>query len=246
MDPAAWGSASEDEAEGAAAAEAAGAGGGGRVRGLTLVRGLLGPAEQVGAVGRWRDLPGRRRRPRGGELTRRPPREQAAVLGGLEADLGELTAERNQAMRFGPLPPAVAAAADLALRVLRHRGLRPASPADGGEPFNQMIVNRYAPGQGLAEHVDLAAFDDLVLNFSFESALVMDFRRVDDDRDHVPVLLRPGDLLALQGEARWEWRHGIAERAADVWEGVRIPRRQRTSVTVRRMRAAVHELTEAG
>ena len=49
-DPAAWGSASEDEAgdeprgAGPEAEEAV-------VRGLTLVRGLLGPAEQVGCLG---------------------------------------------------------------------------------------------------------------------------------------------------------------------------------------------------
>ena len=56
MDPAAWGSASEDEAgdepRGAGPeAEAAGGGGRGVPRGLTLVRGLLGPAEQVRVPG---------------------------------------------------------------------------------------------------------------------------------------------------------------------------------------------------
>ena len=51
----------------------------------------------------------------------------------------------------------------------------------------------------------------------------------------VDVLLEPGDLLLLRGEARYGWAHGIAARMEDAWAGRRIVRGKRVSVTLRRM-----------
>ena len=51
----------------------------------------------------------------------------------------------------------------------------------------------------------------------------------------VEVLLEPGDLLLLHGEARHSWMHGISETTTDTWQGRQIPRGKRTSVTLRRL-----------
>jgi alkylated DNA repair dioxygenase AlkB len=47
-------------------------------------------------------------------------------------------------------------------------------------------------------------------------------------------LLEPRSLLVLGDEARYEWEHGIARRKTDHWQGGRIFRSRRLSVTFRR------------
>jgi alkylated DNA repair dioxygenase AlkB len=99
-------------------------------------------------------------------------------------------------------------------------------------PFDQMLVNEYLPGQGIALHRDYEPFDRTVVSLSLLSACVMDFRHVKSGRRE-SVLLEPRSLLVLSDEARYEWEHGIAARKNDRWEGVTIPRARRLSVTFR-------------
>jgi len=151
-------------------------------------------------------------------------------------ELGWLSDKRNQRMLFG-LEAAPGALRELSARVsalcLEHALL------EDTRPFNQAIINCYAPGEGLRSHVDLAAFADGVVVVSFLSSVVMDFS-LGEQRQ--AAYLRPGDILALQGEARWSWAHGIAERAEDIWDGRAVPRGRRLSITLRRMAAEVTEL----
>ena len=98
--------------------------------------------------------------------------------------------------------------------------------------FDQMIVNVYSPGTGIRDHVDLAKFDDGIVSVSLGASCVMNFTRADTV---VPILLEPGDLLLLHGEARYQWMHGIPETTVDVWKGNQMPRGKRTSVTLRRL-----------
>jgi hypothetical protein len=69
-----------------------------------------------------------------------------------------------------------------------------------------------AAGQGITPHVDLAAFGDGIASVSLGAATVMDFVRAADGRS-AAVLLQPGDLLMLHGEARYEWTHGCVSAA---------------------------------
>jgi hypothetical protein len=94
-----------------------------------------------------------------------------------------------------------------------------------GQPrARQVILNRYAPGEGITPHVDLLnRFDDGILGLSLGSGCVMDFEHVDDtdkDQDTDPrqwgLYLPPGSILVLTGEARYEWKHGIAKRTKDL------------------------------
>ena len=99
-------------------------------------------------------------------------------------------------------------------------------------PFDQMLVNEYLPGQGIALHKDYEPFDRTVVSLSLVSPCVMDFRRV-ADKHREELLLEPRSLLVLSDEARYQWQHGIARRKNDRWHGVKIPRSRRLSVTFR-------------
>jgi len=126
----------------------------------------------------------------------------------------------DPASRLGDLPPwleriALQLAAD---------GLMSKAP-------DQAIVNEYAPGQGIASHIDcVPCFDDVVISLSLAAPVVMDLKHKEQ---HVPILLEPRSLLVLRGEARYHWTHGIAKRQQDTVNGTVIARERRLSVTFR-------------
>jgi len=99
-------------------------------------------------------------------------------------------------------------------------------------PFDQMLVNEYLPGQGIALHRDYTPFDRTVVSLSLLSSCVMDFRYPQEARSE-SLLLRPRSLLVLSDEARYLWQHGIARRKKDRWASRVIPRSRRLSVTFR-------------
>ena len=101
-------------------------------------------------------------------------------------------------------------------------------------PFDQMLVNEYLPGQGIAMHSDYAPFDRTVASVSLLSPCVMDFDHPASASRH-SLLLEPRSLLVMTDEARYEWRHGIARRKRDRWQGSPLLRRRRISVTFRRL-----------
>lgn len=109
---------------------------------------------------------------------------------------------------------------------LHNEGIMPAMP-------DQMIVNEYWPGQGIAPHVDCEpCFGDTIVSISLGSACVMDFISVKDKRKESFWLGR-GSLLAITGEARYDWQHGIAPRKTDTWDGQIFKRERRISLTFR-------------
>jgi len=118
------------------------------------------------------------------------------------------------------------------------RGLAAKIFASGRTPyeFDQMLVNEYLPGQGIAMHCDYEPFDDTVASVSLLSPCVMEFRRLADSRFE-RLLVEPRSLLVLANEARYQWQHGIARRKNDGWQGEVIPRRRRLSVTFHRLKA---------
>ena len=165
----------------------------------------------------------------------------------------------NQAMRFSPLPTWANTLVHHLGRIASHSAALPPHLLARTPLFTQLIVNRYAPGDGLKHHVDLHAFDDGICSVSLESSTVMEFSKStsakdDEDAVVVEVNLDPGDVLFLSGAARWQWRHGIAAREWDdvtdvesVEEGVTRRRRRRlrewrTSITLRAMVDAEHTL----
>jgi alkylated DNA repair dioxygenase AlkB len=102
--------------------------------------------------------------------------------------------------------------------------------------FDQMLINEYLPGQGIAMHCDYEPFDRTVTSLSLLSSCVMDFRHAETGQ-RAAVLLEPRSLLVLCDEARYEWLHGIARRKKDFWRGEVIPRARRLSVTCRLLKS---------
>jgi len=88
--------------------------------------------------------------------------------------------------------------------------------------FNQLIINEYKPGQGIAHHIDnIELFDDTIISISLGSSYPMIFSL--DDNNYSKKLKRKS-LVALTGEARYKWSHSIPSRKSDdgVDRGIRI------------------------
>uniref|UniRef100_M1AT61 Fe2OG dioxygenase domain-containing protein n=1 Tax=Solanum tuberosum TaxID=4113 RepID=M1AT61_SOLTU len=109
--------------------------------------------------------------------------------------------------------------------------------------FDQLIANKYQPGEGICPHVDLMRFEDGIAIVSLESSCVMHFSRVENetcsaqDPPHkTPVLLTPGCLILMWGEARYLWKHEINRKPGfQIWEGQEIDQKKRISVTLRKL-----------
>lgn len=59
----------------------------------------------------------------------------------------------------------------------------------------------------------------------------------------VPILLQPGDVVLISGEARYDWTHEInRSEGCQVWNGQMIPQKRRISVTLRKIIASEQEV----
>ena len=98
---------------------------------------------------------------------------------------------------------------------------------------DQVIINEYKPGQGIAAHIDCPpCFDKTIISLSLGSTCVMEFTNV-KTKVKIPILLDPRSLIVLQGESRSEWQHGIPHRKIDKYEGREFIRTRRVSLTFR-------------
>lgn len=127
----------------------------------------------------------------------------------------------NADQYLGPLPDWLEAVAR------RIAGSTPMELAD------QVIVNEYEPGQGIARHTDCRpCFGPTVAMVSLGSDIQMDFEPPTGGQ-LVPLLAPRRSLIVLSGEARAEWKHGIARRKSDRRFG--LTRSRRVSLTFRRV-----------
>jgi alkylated DNA repair dioxygenase AlkB len=101
-----------------------------------------------------------------------------------------------------------------------------------GVRFDQIIVNEYLPGQGIAAHVDSREFGDTIISVSLGSTCAMRFIHT-VSKESINVWLMPGDLMCLTRDARYLWRHEIRPRQHDLYRGQVIRRQRRISVTMR-------------
>jgi|SRR5680860_784802 len=124
----------------------------------------------------------------------------------------------DHSMHLGPLPDFANAIAKRLLDLdLVH------------ENPDQLIVNEYLPGQGIAPHIDCEpCFSDTIVTVSLGSAYEMDF--ISKTSQIRSALLEVGSVLILSGDARYKWMHRIRPRKAD--RGVL--RGRRVSLTYRK------------
>jgi alkylated DNA repair dioxygenase AlkB len=95
---------------------------------------------------------------------------------------------------------------------------------------DQIIVNRYARGQGITAHVDHTdLFGPVIATLSLGATADMVFRNRATGAVHVQTL-HPGSMAVLAGPARNKWTHELRNGAADV----------RISITFRTTTAATH------
>ncbi|KFD62438.1 hypothetical protein M514_10706, partial [Trichuris suis] len=99
---------------------------------------------------------------------------------------------------------------------------------------NQLTVNFYEPGQGIPLHFDSSPFiGKEIVSLSLNGDIVMDFVKPLTNC-HYSLLLPRRSLLIMTGQARYEWKHGIAPRKYDVLpNGMLLRRSLRVSFTFR-------------
>ena len=95
----------------------------------------------------------------------------------------------------------------------------------------QVIVNEYLPGQGIAMHIDHRGFGPTVCTISLLDDWEMDFSA--NWKDKKPALLQRGSCVLLTDTSRSDWQHGIAPRKSESSEGGRRMRSRRLSLTFR-------------
>lgn len=101
---------------------------------------------------------------------------------------------------------------------------------------DQVIVNEYQPGQGIASHVDCKpCFEDTVISMSLGSACVMNFINVEKPKIKKEQVLMPKSLVILKEDARYRWKHGIGARKSDIINGKKYLRTTRISLTFRKV-----------
>lgn len=137
----------------------------------------------------------------------------------------DYTARRvNASMKVGEIPDWLAEYAEK----LHAEGLFPDFP-------DQVIINEYLPGQGIAPHIDcVPCFEETIASLSLGSSYVMDFTHAETAEKN-SVLLEPRSLIVLSKQARYEWKHGIAARKTDRYQGQVISRGRRISLTFRKV-----------
>jgi alkylated DNA repair dioxygenase AlkB len=108
---------------------------------------------------------------------------------------------------------------------------RLASEDHFARPAEQVTINEYLPGQGIAAHVDRDRFGPVVASLTLGDAYPLRFER--DGADQVDVVPPVRSLALFTGECRWVWRHSIAKRRTDPTAAGRRERRRRVSVTFR-------------
>lgn len=98
---------------------------------------------------------------------------------------------------------------------------------------DQVIVNEYLPGQGIAAHTDcIPCFGATIASLSLGSGCVMQFSQ---NNDKEGLFLEERSLLTLSESARYHWKHAIPARKTDSVDSFKVERKRRVSLTFRTM-----------
>lgn len=101
---------------------------------------------------------------------------------------------------------------------------------------DQVIINEYLPGQGIAAHIDCEpCFGPEIATLSLCATYPMEFIEVGTLVQQT-IWLPVGSLCVLSGDCRYRWKHAIMKRRFDPLPGGgRVPRKRRVSVTFRKV-----------
>lgn len=118
-----------------------------------------------------------------------------------------------------------------------HDQIRSALKGEKWKP-DQLTINEYRPGQGIPHHIDThSAFEEIIVSVSILGDTVMEFCHPEGKKGRKKVLIPKRSLIALTGDARFLWTHGITPRTTDQIHGKASLRRTRISLTFRNVKA---------
>jgi len=76
------------------------------------------------------------------------------------------------------------------------------------QSVDQIIINRYCEGQGIAPHVDhIQLFGDTIATLSLGRETIIFFKRLHHNTSS--VLAESNSLIVLKDEARYKWTHSL-------------------------------------
>lgn len=97
--------------------------------------------------------------------------------------------------------------------------------------FNQCIVNKYLPGQGIAAHRDHMKFGPVIACFSIVGDINILFRLANIVCEK---RIERNSLYIMSGDSRYKWTHEIAQKKYDIFDsGKEVKRNVRYSITFR-------------
>jgi alkylated DNA repair dioxygenase AlkB len=103
------------------------------------------------------------------------------------------------------------------------------------DSVDQLIINNYEPGQGIAMHTDCEpCFTNTIVSLSLGADIVMDFS-YKGEKEKISIILPRRSLLLIQDDARYNFLHGIAQRKKDKFNEKIIERKRRVSMTFRKV-----------
>ncbi len=85
--------------------------------------------------------------------------------------------------------------------------------------FNQCIINRYLPGQGIGPHIDKNIFGEYIACFTVGGGAEMEFCK--ENLGRYCIYTEPGSLYVMSGESRHNWTHQMRSRKKDPNHGYR-------------------------
>jgi len=98
-----------------------------------------------------------------------------------------------------------------------------------GYKFNQCIINKYTPAQGISAHIDRQPqYGNIIACFTMGKGAILEFSRVGYQK--YSLYTEPGSLYIMTDESRSLWKHSMPGRLTDPGHG---PRGTRYSITFR-------------
>lgn len=100
---------------------------------------------------------------------------------------------------------------------------------DDETTFNQCIMNRYLPGQGIGAHIDKLEYGKEIACVSILGGTDIIFSKGDLKETKY---IKPNSLYIMTDESRYEWKHEMTCRKTDAGHGARQTRWSLTFRTV--------------
>lgn len=96
--------------------------------------------------------------------------------------------------------------------------------------FNQCIINRYLPGEGISAHIDDTKYGPTIAAFTIGYRKM---RFISPSGDIYEQWTEPESLYIMSGESRSTWKHAMQSVKWDTVKGIKYKRETCYSITFR-------------